>query len=70
MLPSVISNLIWGSTESEEGSGPAKQIEFDHSTSEETGDWVLITCKQPGKCAGTAYVSAWHKRSILEEQAS
>ena len=57
MLPSVISNLIWGSTEPQEDSSPKKETEFDHSTSEETGDWLLINCKQPGECARSLYVA-------------
>lgn len=54
MLPSVISNFIWGygSAESEEDSGQLNEVDFDHSTSDEPGDWLLITCEKPGECAG------------------
>ena len=54
MLPSVISNFIWGygSAESEEDSGQLNEVDFDHSTSDEPGDWLLISCEKPGECAG------------------
>lgn len=54
MLPSVISSFIWGygSAESEEDSGQLNEVDFDHSTSDEPGDWLLITCEKPGECAG------------------
>lgn len=53
MLPSVISNFIWGygSAESEEDSGQLNEADFDHSTSDEPGDWLLITCEKSGRCA-------------------
>lgn len=53
MLPSVISNFIWGygSAESEEDSGQLNEVDFDHSTSDEPGDWLLISCEKPGECA-------------------
>ena len=56
MLPSVISNFIWGygSAESEEDSGQLNEVDFDHSTSDEPGDWLLITCEKPGRYAGAA----------------
>ena len=56
MLPSVISNFIWGygSAESEEDSGQINEVDFDHSTSDEPGDWLLITCERPGRYAGVA----------------
>lgn len=56
MLPSVISNFIWGygSAESEEDSGQPNEVDFDHSTSDEPGDWLLITCERPGRYAGAA----------------
>lgn len=47
MLSSLISNLIWGSSEPEpaEENGGAGDTEIEHSASEEAGDWLLITCQ-------------------------
>lgn len=46
MLPSLISNLIWGASEPEENGEGVKEEEVEHSTSEEAGDWVLISCEK------------------------
>lgn len=64
MLPSVISNFIWGygSAESEEDSGQLNEADFDHSTSDEPGDWLLITCEKPGRCAGETTTHTQQKK--------
>ena len=67
MLPSVISNFIWGygSAESEEDSGQLNEVDFDHSTSDEPGDWLLITCEKPGECAGaTTHTHTQKKKRV------
>lgn len=70
MLPSVISNFIWGygSAESEEDSGQLNEADFDHSTSDEPGDWLLITCEKPGRCAGETTTHTQKKNRVSRYQ--
>ncbi len=51
MLPSFVTNLIWG----EESINAAKQqedtagLELNHTVSEEQDDWMVIHCNSSGK---------------------
>ncbi len=53
MLPSFVSNLIWGAPESEEKHGTV----VEHSTSEEPGDWLLVSCSKEDVVEGWLSVS-------------
>lgn len=43
MLPSVISNLIWGCSPQREE--PEQEPKVNVTAQEETGDWLLISCQ-------------------------
>ncbi len=51
MLPSFVSNLIWGPPAEEESGGAS----LEHSTSEEPGDWLLISCGETEDAATGAF---------------
>lgn len=43
MLPSFLSNFIWG--EEEEEANAKDEETLVHSATEEAGDWLVITCQ-------------------------
>ena len=52
MLPSFISNLFWAREQNSNKEGPGSSgwnegLAVEHTTSEEAGDWLLITTRQP-----------------------
>ena len=53
MLPSFLANLFWAKNQEGEGeeegtgnSGWSGDLAVEHTTSEEAGDWLLITTRQ------------------------
>lgn len=42
MLPSFVSNLIWGESKEDETANEEEVVE--HTVSEEAGDWLVIDC--------------------------
>lgn len=43
MLPSMLSKLFWGDSRATEVE--ADGVEIKHTTREEAGDWLLISCQ-------------------------
>lgn len=53
MLPSFLTNLFWGQSQEGEGEETGNSgwsaggnLAVEHTTSEEAGDWLLITTQQ------------------------
>ena len=59
MLPSFLVNMFWAQSRTDETDNGSKDVAVDHTTSEEAGDWLLITTQQTpiGKEETASYVT-------------